>query len=438
MMNSYLLQGHIVTEDNVFYNHELAVQNGRIQSISPVPQTAPRGERPYILPGFRDQHVHDWIGQSLAQSGDEDSIVERFRQSMQSFARHGVTGVYAATFGDSLETLERYCRAARRWMDHAGNDRLGAKLLGVNIEGTFINETCRGAQPAEYCLIPTRQDCLQALHRFHETGAVKFINIVPDYGDASLEIIRRAAYLGLLVGAGHTAASADQIRTAFEENGLKFMVHFTNGPTGQSFKPFGGGGAFEGGLNLPIYKELIVDGVHVDERYILDIIHQTKERWGMDKIIAVTDALFPSPEEIPSEEFTLGSTVAQLHPHHRFLRAAAYLQPDGERIPSPPNTLCSSIATMDQVFSNLVTLLTKSIRGHWYDHPERPLDEALIQAARLCATHQAELDGAYPETGSIAVGKCADLVVGHLKNNDGLYEFQVQETVIDGNRIVLE
>ncbi|MBN2326419.1 MAG: amidohydrolase family protein [Candidatus Omnitrophica bacterium] len=437
-MNSNPLLGHIVTEDKVLYNHALTVHDGRIQSVSPAPHAAREAPLPYILPGFRDQHVHDRIGQSLAHNDDEDLIVKRFRQAMQSFARHGVVGVYAATFGDAAESLERYCCAARRWMDHAGNGRLGAKLLGVHIEGTFINEACRGAQPAEYCLIPDRRDCIRALHRFHETGAVKIINIVPDYGEASLKAIQCAAELGFLVGAGHTAASADQIRAAFQENDLKFMVHFTNGPTGQSFKPFGGGGAFEGALNLPIHKELIVDGVHVDDRYILDIIRQTEERWGLDKIVAVTDALFPSLEEIPSGEFTLGSTVAKLDPHRNFLRAVAYLQPDGARIPSPPNTLCSSVAAMDHVFSRLVTLFTKSTRGHWYDHPERPLDQALVRAARICATHQAKLCGAYPETGAIAAGKCADLVIGHLKNNDGLYQFHVQETVIDGIRIALE
>lgn len=425
------IRGHIVTEKQVLWNHEISVRDGRIESILPAGETRESLGDCYILPGFREQHIHDWTGQSQVASRAEEAIGERIGHTMRLLARHGVTAVYLATFGDALPNLERYCRAARRWMDCPANGREGTRLEGIHIEGTFLNEECRGAQPAEYCLIPTRDDCREALNRINATGAVKIVNIVPDYGEESLDLIRHASNLGMLVGAGHTRTSADLLRRAYEECGLKFMVHFTNGPTGQSFKPFDGGGAFEGALHLPIVKELILDRIHVDDRYLLDILHQTERRWGIEAIVGVTDALFPDPGEVPSGEFCIGSTAARLHPSG-YLCATAYIQPDGSQKLAPPNTLCSSIATMDRAFSNLVNLFTQSIEGHWYSHPALPLEKAVIRAARICSAHQAMLDGCICETGSIAVGKRADLTAGVLENSGDEYRFSVRQTWVDG------
>lgn len=434
-MNDRILQGHIVTEKQILYNHEIRIDGGIIESIELASSPAVQSDLPYILPGFREQHAHDWIGQSQSSQHREEILVGRFRQIMRSFACQGVTAAYAATFGGPMEELERYCRAAKQWMDDPGNGRDGAKLLGIHIEGTFINAECRGAQPAEHCLNPKRDDCIGALNRFNQTGAVRIVNIVPDYGKESLHAIRHATDLGMIVGSGHTKSSANHLRQAFEKSGLKFMVHFTNGPTGQSFKPFGGGGAFEGGMSLPIVKELILDRIHIDDRYILDIIHRTEERWGIEKIIGVTDSLFVTPDEIPPGEFTIGSTAAGLDPTGRFLIAKTYLQPDGTQKPAPSNTLCSSILTMDRLFGNLVTLFTQSIQGIWFDHPALSLDRAVVKAARICSTHQAMLDGSYDSTGSIVIGKDADLVVGSLIKEENDYTFQIQKVFGKGNCI---
>ncbi|MEW6239090.1 MAG: hypothetical protein AB1656_27225 [Candidatus Omnitrophota bacterium] len=435
-MTRCIIQGHIIAEERLLKNYFLLIEDGIIHSIV---RRDPGGHgeridarRMFVLPGFRDQHIHDVFSQLSALEKTEEEMKRRFRFTCQALARGGTTGVYLATFGGPLEQIEAYCRGAKCWMDDPENGRCGAKLLGIHIEGTFINDECRGAQPAEYCLIPTRDDCLAALNHIHATGAARIANIVPDYGEASLAMMRHARRLGLLVGAGHTKADADQLRGAFERHGLQFMVHFTNGPIGQSFKPFGGGGTFEGALGLPIVKELIPDRLHVDERYLMDILKRMEERWGLDKIVAVTDASFPIAEEIPEGEFRIGSTIACADRENLCLRTMAFLQPDGTRTPAPPHTLCGSLLTMDRAFAHLLTLFTKDIRGHWFDHRAMPLDEAIIKAAKICSTHQAILDGSINETGSLAIGKKADIVIGSLENRDGELSFHVFKTLIDG------
>ncbi len=437
-MENHTIKGSIVTKDEYLQHHKIIINDSNIQSVAAlkkIPESSDSDIETLILPGFRDQHIHDWVGQSMAATQPEEALVERLGLVMQSLARDGVTGVYLATFGGPLEILERYCQAARKWMDHPDNGHTGAKLLGINIEGTFLNVECRGAQPAEYCLVPPKDDCIHTLDRLFDTGSVKLINIAPDYGEPSLKIIRHASDLGLIVGAGHTKASAELIRRAYEESGLKFMVHFTNGPTGQSFKPFDDGGAFEGAMDSPIHKELIVDRKHIDERYLLDIIRRTEQRWGFDKIIAVTDALFPIKQEIPEGEFTIGSTIAHRDTTGNYLSAAAYMDQDGSRIAAPDNTLCSSLLSMDHAYDNLVSMLTRPVQGHWFDHPAMPPEIAFVRAAKLCATHQAVLDDNCHDTGSIKAGKKADLVIGLIKKKGDGYSFKVKETFVDGVKV---
>ncbi len=439
-MESFCIRGNIVTEDAILPNFYLQIENSKIVYLS---NTEPPGNIPcrdyesaYILSGFRDPHIHDIKGQLNAPSLSIDQIANRFQTVMHALAKRGVTGVYMATFGGAIEDLEQYCRGAYEWMINNDNGKTGTKLLGINIEGTFLNDECRGAQPAEYCMIPTRDDCIAALDRLHATGAVKMVNIVPDYDQPSLDTIKHAHGLGMSVGSGHTKCPADVLRDAFENYGLRYMVHLTNGPTGQSFKPFGGGGTFEGSLHIPIVKELVLDRFHVDERYILDIIKRSDELWGPEKVIAVTDSSFPISEEVPKEEFLIGTTVAKKDESGLFCRSLAYMQPDGSRIPAPYNTLCGSILAMDKAFGNVVTILVNPIRGHWFDHLGMPIQEAILKASQLCSANQAKLDGTFGHTGSITIGKDADLVVGTFNKKEGEYDFAVQSTFVGGHEIL--
>lgn len=439
-MTTYVLRGNIVTETDVLENHFLTINDGIIEKIS---QNEPIGsidviecdDDCVILPGFRDPHTHDMPGQVSSCNQDENTIAERFGAVMRGYAANGVTAVYTATFGAPVEELVHYCNGARQWLDHPDNGRTGTRFMGMNIEGSFLNEECRGAQPAEFCFMPHKMDCIGAVNQLYKTGSVKMINIVPDYGEPSLATIKHARSLGIMVGSGHLKPDADLLQRAIDECDLQYMVHFTNGPTGQSFKPFGGGNAFEGAMNAPIIKELILDLTHIDKRYVLDMIYRNDERWGEDKTIAITDAIFPAEEEIPVGEFEIGTTVAMRDVDYNCLRTVAYIQDDGSRKPAPQNQLCGSILRMNQAFENLVGLFTQNITGIWYDHPAKTVEDAVIKTARLCATNQSKLDGSYTNNGRIAEGKQADLIIGKLQHTSNQYSFDVLQTWVNGKQV---
>ncbi len=437
-MSLLAIYGNIVTEDSLLESHYLTIDNGVVKSISKAEPSAEyerieTGDDCLILPGFRDPHTHDVNGQVASKDMSTEEIAERFGTVMRAYAANGVTAVYVATFGVPLEELEHYCRGAKRWLDYSRNGNDGTRLLGINIEGSFINDECRGAQSAEYCFIPTQMDCVKAVNRLSETGAVRMMNIVPDYGEPSLLTIKHARNKGLMVGSGHLKPEARLLHRAYNECGLQYMVHFTNGPTGQSFKPFGNGNAFEGAMTIPIRKELILDLIHVDGRYVLDMIRRNEERWGDDNIIAITDGMFPVDEELPQEEFQIGTTVAVQDQEMNCLRATAYLKPDGTRVLAPPNTLCGSILKMNQAFANLMRLFTQDIEGIWYHHPAMPVERALVKTAKLCALNQANLDRHETSHGSLMPGKRADITIGKLNQTNNRYELFIQKTLIDGH-----
>ncbi|MDX9754817.1 MAG: hypothetical protein RBU29_12705 [bacterium] len=427
------MEGHIVTDSGFLEHHRLWIQDGRILSIEPISHPG-LDENLFILPGWRDQHIHDLFGQQMA-AHHPALLAERFHAVTQTLGRHGVTGVYLATFGDTVDNLETYCRAARQWMDSSANGRAGAKLLGIHLEGSFLNRECRGAQPAEHIWLPTEMDCGAILERLCQTGAVRLVNIVPDHGLPSLLLIQKARQLGLMVGSGHTKASATLLKQAYEEYGLQYLVHFTNGPTGQSFKPFGGGGAFEGGMNCPIVKELIPDGYHIDPRYVRDIIHRCEERWGEKQIIAVTDALTPLSDQLGSQEIQIGSTIAQIDPSRNALFTTAYRQPDGSRLPAPPGTLCGGIQLLDQIFENLLNLFTHEMEGYWLRHPALPFAQALGKASRLCSTNQALLEE-NTTTGILAPDHVADCIQARITKGPDRWKLQIQQVWVEGIAIL--
>ncbi|MHC4695049.1 MAG: hypothetical protein ACYS67_20145, partial [Planctomycetota bacterium] len=135
----------------------------------------------------------------------------------------------------------------------------------------------------------------------------------------------------LVVGAGHCNATCEQIEEAIRA-GLKYFIHFTNGPTGGSYKPFHGGGAIEAILKSDeLYAEQILDGYHVNPAYVRDILR----RKGPDRIIGVTDCLFAAGSQVT--QFTGGGIRGALS------ESGEYFQ-----VVEKPGTLFSSNLTMNR------------------------------------------------------------------------------------------
>ena len=419
-----LKNGYIVTPQGVFKGN-LIVENGYIENLGPsadVKGSIYDVEGFYLLPGFREQHMHDMNG--MTRYADRP---ERIGEVAYDLLKYGVTSFKLATVAMPFEDLLSYLGSCRKYLESGSNGIEGARFEGAYVEGTFINRECAGAQPPEYIVHPNEPQARRMLDAFLNTGAVKLVNIVPDFG---VDLIRYAASKGVVVGCGHCKASARMLEESVKA-GLRFIVHLTNGAMSQSFKPFEGGGAYEGALALPVFIELIADGYHVSFKYISDIIERRIQKQRTHEIIIVTDRLFPSPDESPKEPFRIFSVLCRKPVDEEVLYTEGYIDDEGRMVKPPPFTLCGSLLTMDKAFQNLLNLFTVKHSGHMIDVDARTLEEALSLTSQFMSTNQAKLEG-LSDVGSLERGKKADISILKIEGNPGNYKIKVKYVIVGG------
>ena len=132
-----------------------------------------------------------------------------------------------------------------------------AQILGVHLEGPFLNSEKCGAHPVEYLLPLTLEDVKQLLGNRAEM--VKIITLAPEL-DTSGEVIPYLKSLGITVSLGHSQATSAEAEAAFEQ-GASMVTHAFNAMPGLHHRQPGLLGAAI--AHPEVYCGLIADGQHV-------------------------------------------------------------------------------------------------------------------------------------------------------------------------------
>jgi len=415
---------------------DLRIERGRIADMG---RLRPRADDQvidasglYALPGLIDLHTHGGggfdatIGSYDAKRKLFDNSAAAYRHSlpklMRRLARRGVTRALLATFAVPPEELESALANVADYVESPMNGVEGTRLEGLFLEGTFIKRPENaGAQNPENFRRPERA-LFDRLNRAAR-GAIRYVNVVPEYGAPAERLIRYLAERGILVGLGHSSCPAERVHRCVDL-GLRVAVHFLNGPTGLLFKPFRGGNVKEAVLrNRRLYAEIIADGWHVAPAYVMDVIR----RKGHKRVVAVTDAMFAAGAR-GVREFTAGGVEGEVHIDGHYMHTK-----------HDPQTLFGSLLDMRAAFGNLLSWLTADMEGVWYErHDALALDTALIRVARMCSTNAAALLGQDKRrggTGRLQVGKRADIVLASLKGEPGCWRIEVARTFVEGRRV---
>ena len=425
-MKTVLLKGGLVVTPQGLQRTDILLRNDRIE----MPEIEGHYDKviditgKYIVPGFVDIHFHGYnlfeftIGKYDPKTDCYDTSPIAYQQGFDMLKRclaaFGVTGFYLANWSASIEILMHCYRQLADYLAKSDHSSAGAHLWGGLLEGPFINPDMAGAMNPQYIRSPAVElfDCIE------DRGSIKLANVVPDFGPESLQLTRYLASKGIVVGAGHTNATYEQITEAIRA-GLKYFIHFTNGPTGGSYKPFNGGGAIEAVLKSDeLYAELICDGFHVNPAYVRDII----KRKGTDKILGVTDCTFIAGSDL--KQFSIGGIRGVVSDD------GSYFQVVGKS-----NTLFSSNLTMNRGFENLLNWLTVEMQGIWNRwHEAVELEKALVAVAKIFATNPCKLTGLQKQgRGYISHGAIADLCILDITGSPGSYAVTIESTIIDGN-----
>lgn len=379
---------HLVLPDTIVDNGWLLLQDGLIAVVGASAEPHPElregtyslnGNGGYVLPGFIDIHVHGGAGFDF-MTASEDELMDITRFHMEN----GTTAMLATTVTASreelTEVLDRVTAYINKPMEYA-------QLLGVHLEGPFVNPKWKGAQNEAHMVVPQPQWLEEWAASY--PGIIKMQTLAPELEGAT-DYISLLKENGIVAACGHTDASFDEIQHA-AEHGLSHAVHTFNAMRALHHREPGTVGAVM--LNSGITGEVIADGQHVHPAAI-KLLLQAK---GSDGVVLVTDAI--SAAGMPDGNYELGSLPVIVE------QGTARLKDGG--------SLAGSTLTMIKGFHYMINEVGVSI----------------TEASRIASLNPARVLGISSEYGSLEVGKRADVLLLDR-------ELNIQSVVIGGVEIV--
>ncbi|WP_093131630.1 N-acetylglucosamine-6-phosphate deacetylase [Salinibacillus kushneri] len=364
----YIKNVRVYKEDEVVSNGGILIKDGTIKAIDSLDkgiQTITEdaviieGSHLNAIPGFIDGHIHG------ADGADTMDATERSLDTMASFLpQEGTTSFLATTITQSFESIEKALANVGNYKQKAKH----AEVIGVHLEGPFVEKSKAGAQPQEYIIKPD----IETFNRWQELSREKIrtITMAPEHdGDGSF--IHHLNQIGVNVSAGHTDANYEGIKKAVND-GLHQMTHLCNQMNGIHHRDIGAVGA---AFRLEELKaELIADGIHVSSE-MLQIIYQNI---GSDRLILITDAM--RAKGLPDGDYELGGQPVKVK------NGKAVLE---------NGTLAGSILKMNDGARNMLGLEGVHMRD----------------IIKMTAVNPAKQIGIFDRKGSIVEGKDADILL---------------------------
>ena len=358
--------GRIATPVDVIDDGVILVKNSKIEAVGEkdkvtIPRDAlvidARGR--IVTPGFIDVHVHGGGGSDVM-----DGSYDALNETSTFEARHGTTGFLPTPFTDSQERLLASVKAIETAMKRGTS---GGEILGIHLEGPYINIERKGGQPPEYIRKPDLEELRLLLEASNNN--VKMITLAPEVNGGS-EFVRRIIQYGVVASIGHSNATYDEALRAVDA-GVSHACHAYNAMREFHHREPGVVGAVLSCDELT--AELIADGIHVHPA-AMKILVKCK---GTDRIILVTDAVVGTGME---GRYKLGGRdVVITKKDSRFLDGA----------------LAGSVLTMDSAVRNIMGLVGASLQD----------------AVKMATVNPARRIGVYDRKGSLEAGKDADITI---------------------------
>lgn len=250
-----------------------------------------------VSPDFQELDVaEDWISLGgvdlqingalgLAFTDIEPHHSEFILKICQFLWDAGVDGFLPTLVTTSIDNIRRSLAVIAEFIEQQkSHTQPTAQILGVHLEGPFLNPQKRGAHPAEY-LLPLTLDNLQQVLG-DNASVVKIVTLAPEL-DTSEQAIPYLKQLGITVSLGHSLATAAQAERAFAL-GASMVTHAFNAmPPLHHREP----GLLGAALVYPGVKcGLIADGQHICQTMVQLLLKASNYEQGL---FLVSDALAP-------------------------------------------------------------------------------------------------------------------------------------------------
>ncbi|MBO7187075.1 MAG: N-acetylglucosamine-6-phosphate deacetylase [Clostridia bacterium] len=364
--------------DGEFKETSIKIEDGKIVDFSYNDDFLTLPDDAIVLPGFIDEHVH-----GVLNSDAMDANINAFETISTQLAKEGTTAFLITTMTASKDDISNSLITVK---ECAKNGLSGAEVLGIHLEGPFINTAKAGAQPKEY--IATLDEEVIKNYVDLSDGLIRLITVAPEMPNAD-KFIKTCLENGITVSAGHTSATYQEFLNAVD-NGVSCTTHTFNAMSAFSHREIGVAGASM--LEDRVYNEVIADGVHVSIPAI-KLLAKTKK----DKLILVTDSMRAK---------NIGDGESELGGQKVYVKNGEARLIDG--------TLAGSILKLSDAFKNVIVKVGLT----------------LAEAVKATSENPAKNLKVFDNYGSISVGKRANFTVINR-------ELDVIMTVV-GGKIVYE
>ena len=303
----------------------------------------------YVSAGFCDTHTHGYAGYDYTYDG-----MEAQRVASKLLPQTGVTSFLPTMMTESIPLMRQGADFAREMTKARG----GARVLGVNFEGPFINVSKKGAQ-AEEAIIPADANLLKGVE-----DVVKIITVAPET-EGAIDQIALLRDMGIKVSIGHSNATYQDCLKALDA-GADRVTHLFNAQSPLNHREPGIVGTAL--IDDRVYAEIIADTCHITG----DLLPMLAKVLN-DRFVLITDSLAPTNIiEGRTSNFTFDGKVFRL--------------PDG--------VIAGSALTMDRGVYNLVKVAKMSI----------------VNAVK-CASEIPLTSIGVDDRGTLDIGNWADIVV---------------------------
>src|SRR5215204_1797140 len=359
-MKLVALRGQIVTDYEVWPEGTLLLGEGSIAEVSPDDSLLDGADEVHdhaeslVLPGFVDLQVNGAFGVDVASESS------RLPELSEALLSTGTTS-YLPTVISSPEGVYEEALPAMVSLNASG-----AEVLGVHLEGPFINVEKKGAHAAAHIARPNAE----LLARLLDLGPVRMITLAPELEGAD-GLISLAANRGVVVSAGHSDVAFESAYEALDGQ-VAGVTHLFNAMSAMHHRDPGlPGAAF---AHPRAVCGLIADGVHVHP----EMVALAYRMLGPDRLCLVTDAIAATGME---------------DGEYRLATRTVYAEDGVPRLGS--GSLAGSVLTMREAFMNILAFTGCTI----------------AEAARMISTSPAKLIGEGRRKGRLAAGYDADVTI---------------------------
>jgi N-acetylglucosamine-6-phosphate deacetylase len=382
-----VVTGMVVQMDRIIERGMVVVEGGKICHAGKADDYTLAGDEThldytgqYIIPGMIDLHVHGSAGYDVM-----DGTAQAIREIGKSLCRYGVTGFLATTmtapWDQIVRALEAIAEAATGPLEHA-------QLLGVHLEGPWINPKHKGAQKEEDIQQPAREQ----VEAITGVGAapVRMVTLAPEMPGV-MEAIAELVRHNVICSIGHSDATWEQVKQAVAV-GASHFTHLFNAMRGLHHREPGVVGA---ALQMRQCScDIIADFVHVHPAAV-ELVYHNK---GREKLLLISDGM---------RAVGMGDGTFELGGQTVHVRGCIARLDSG--------TLAGSTLTLDQAVKNLV----------------EKIGIPVADAVYMASTAPAKKLGIADRKGSLEAGKDADLAV--LSG-----DFRARMTMVNGNIVYRE